>query len=391
MSKALCPQCGSGALRPQYKPRGTARGLTVHICGGCGLVQSLPRDARPPKRAARVSGGADWGNIRYGKAFRIADTMAALSDALRGRTPRRILDIGSNRGAFVEAAWDRWPGAAITAIEPDERVVDGYAGRAGLTLHHAPVERVQLPRDAFDLVHCSHTLEHLADPIAVLRDIALALAPDGLAYLEVPNLATVGRADMVEEWFIDKHLYHFSATTLGVALGLAGLHPIGEIDRGLHLAALARRGPWRDAPYGENPQAVAKLLESYARGLAGNRRALVEAAERIGVLAQERRVAIWGAGRILDSLVTVGGLDLAPIVAVIDRHLREHADSLHGVPLLAPDALRAMDIDAVIIASREFATEIARETAVINPGIEAIPYAALLTPLPKEVEPATIH
>ncbi|MGF1626156.1 MAG: methyltransferase domain-containing protein [Alphaproteobacteria bacterium] len=369
-----CPLCGCADLRPAYRPRGTARDLTVHVCHGCGLVQSLPRQATAPKQP-RVSGGADWGNVRYGKGFRLEDTMRRIGD----RAPRRILDIGSNRGAFVEAAGRRWPQASITAIEPDQRVVGHYAAMPGLKLLVARIEDVALEEGAYDLIHCSHTLEHLADPVAALKVMATALAPGGVAYVEVPDLSTIGRADLVEEWFIDKHLYHFDAETLAIALAYAGLVPLRGIQAGLHLSAVVERGHWTGPLAAVDPATIAGRIAAYDAGLSGNERALRGAACRIAELAERSRVAVWGAGRILDSLVRIGGLDPSLLAAVVDRHLVRHADALHGARLLAPEALKDLAVDAIVIASREFADEIAGEASALAPRAEIIRYADLLT------------
>ena len=369
-----CPLCGSADLSPVYRPRGTARDLTVHVCSGCGLVQSLPRRASVGKRPTSVSGGADWGNVRYGKGFRLADTM----DAIGTSRPARVLDIGSNRGAFVQAAHERWPDAAITAVEPDARVVDTYRGLPGVTLHVGPIEDVALPPAGFDLIHCSHTLEHLADPIAVLGQIAVALTPGGVAYLEVPDLATIGRDDLVEEWFIDKHLYHFDAASLSSALASAGLVPVAGIRSALHLCAVVRRGTWAGIVPTADPKQVAGLIDGYDRRLAGNQQRLHAAADQIAELARQKRVVVWGAGRILDSLIRIGGLEPMCLAGVVDRHLVKHAPELHGISLLAPAALPELRPETVIIASREFAAEIAAEAVALVPDVITVPYAELL-------------
>lgn len=375
VAETCCTLCGSADLRAAYRARSTARDLTVHVCFGCGLVQSLPRRATAPKQAARVSGGADWGNVRYGKGFRLADTMRAIGN----RSPRRILDIGSNRGAFVRAARETWPDAKIAAIEPDNRVVGEYVTMPGVSLHTAPVEDIALQSDRYDLIHCSHTLEHLADPMRVMEQISAALTPDGIAYLEVPNIDTIRGDDLVEEWFIDKHLYHFDPDTFSAALARAKLAPVGGISASIHLAATVTRGEWARPQAGADPVGVTERISAYDLTLAGNQQALAEAARTIAAWSETRNVAIWGAGRILDSLVRIGGLDLAVVRAVLDRHLVEHADRLHGAQLLAPEALRDLDVDLIIIASREFAAEIAAEAASIAPGAETMSYSALLT------------
>ena len=45
-----CDLCRSSALEPVYRPTAGGRGLTVHLCSDCGLVQSLPRRSHAPGR-----------------------------------------------------------------------------------------------------------------------------------------------------------------------------------------------------------------------------------------------------------------------------------------------------------------------------------------------------
>ena len=40
---------------------------------------------------------------------------------------------------------------------------------------------------AFDLVICSHVLEHLANPLDTLKELIGAVKSDGFIYIEVPN------------------------------------------------------------------------------------------------------------------------------------------------------------------------------------------------------------
>ena len=55
----------------------------------------------------------------------------------------------------------------------------------------------------------SHTLEHLKSPNEIFFKIKSTLKSDGILYIEVPNIEFLKQSDIVEEWFIDKHLYHF--------------------------------------------------------------------------------------------------------------------------------------------------------------------------------------
>jgi hypothetical protein len=75
-----CELCRHDTLEAIYEPERSTRGLKVYLCRHCGLLQSLPRIDRTERAPAAVSGGADWGNVRYGKGFR---TATPLSTALK--------------------------------------------------------------------------------------------------------------------------------------------------------------------------------------------------------------------------------------------------------------------------------------------------------------------
>lgn len=376
-----CIACGVDALDPVYRADGSARGLTVHLCTVCALVQSWPRIDRWPERTARVSAGADWGNVRYGKGFRTAAHIASLEAAFADTPPRRILDVGSSRGSFVSTALALWPDAEITAVEPDSRFATGYPDDPRVRLLADRIERLSLPQAGFDLIYSCHTHEHLADPQAVLQDHRRCLSEQGRLLIEVPNIAFLDAGDVIEEWFIDKHLTHYSVETLARGLAAAGLAIEARLytNDAANLAFLCRRG--RQAQI--EPATVAEVraarerISAYAGRLSGNRRSL-----RAVVAALEPALAdglsVWGAGRILNALVENGGLAPERLAALIDVHLRAHVPTLYGHRLAGPEALPTLKGRAILIASRAFAHEISRTIESVRPDLEILHFADLL-------------
>jgi SAM-dependent methyltransferase len=376
-----CDFCRRENLTAVYKPEGTTRGLTVYLCHHCGLVQSAPRIARTKERhSAAVSGGADWGNVRYGKGFRTDIALEALTAHADLSRPLTLLDVGSNRGSFAKAFLNAAPAAQITAVEPDERFAESCGDLPRTELVQARIENTKLPDAAFDIVHSCHTIEHLAEPFAALKDHARVLKTGGILVIDAPNIALIGGGDIVEEWFIDKHLFHFSATTLGRMIEAAGFEILREPDPkdDVNLLFVARKTG--ALPFGVTPDpmeagiAQALLLRYQATRLS-NLAAMRHAADAIRAMAP-RRVALWGAGRLFDLLVREGGFDPKGLSLLIDAHLQKHMAERHGVMLSAPEALA--EVDAVIVMSRMFAGEIAREVKMRVPNAEIILYADLL-------------
>jgi 2-polyprenyl-3-methyl-5-hydroxy-6-metoxy-1,4-benzoquinol methylase len=375
-----CELCGRDALKSVYTPERSTRGITVHICEHCGLVQSLPRADRAARSAPSVSGGADWGNVRYGKGFR---TKIALDAVLRHAGPNfSLLDVGSNRGSFVRALLDASTGADITALEPDERVAQSCAGLERTELVVARIEDAAFETGRFDVIHSCHTIEHLSHPVRVLRDHARTLKDGGLLVLDAPNIALIGADDIVEEWFIDKHLTHFSARTLTRMIedgGFAVIEGPRSSDRD-NLFFVARKSPSVAAPVAADPAEVDRayeLLSTYVAVRAHNLAALGAVAAELTSLAS-RGVAIWGAGRIFDSLVVHGGFDPRTLKLLVDTHLKAHVGNRHGCALNGPEALADARPGVVVVMSRTFADDIAAEARRLAPEAEILRYTDLL-------------
>jgi SAM-dependent methyltransferase len=375
----LCELCGRDTLTLAYAPERSARGISIHICSWCGLVQSLPRLDHVPRKPAAVSSGADWGNVRYGKGFR---TDIAI-DAVKRHAPEStftLLDVGSNRGRFVEALHNVRPDCEITAVEPDERVADCVAGKA--ELHTCRIEAIRFEDKCFDVVHSCHTIEHLAHPERTLRDHHRVLKDGGTLVIDAPNIELIGSDDIVEEWFIDKHLYHFSARTLVSMIEQAGFEILEGPDPSdrENLFVVARKSAPAAAPLPADPQEVdraVELLSTYGATRAHNIEALGAAARELAALAP-KGIAMWGAGRIFDTLVVHGGFDPKLLTALIDIHLLPHVAERHGVPLSGPEVLATTQPAVVVVMSRGFASEITAEAKKRAPAAEIVLFTDLL-------------
>ena len=378
-----CDQCGEGDLEFVYAPERSTRGLKVYLCTHCGLTQSLPRiDRTGTRHAMAVSGGADWGNVRYGKGFRTGQALDALAPFISFDSPLAVLDVGSNRGRFAKALLDKAPSAHLVAVEPDERYADSSADLPRTLLIPARIEDTKLEDGVFDIVHSCHTIEHLAHPFESLKDHARVLKQGGLLLIDAPNIALIGGNDIVEEWFIDKHLYHFSHTSLSRMIEAAGFTIIArpDPDDAINLLYVARKtGAPKDNSAADPAEVVHArgLIESYRRTRADNLAALQAAAAEIDALAG-KRVALWGAGRLFDSLVLAGGFNPKSLTLLIDTHLAALVPERHGVKPRLPSALIEQPVDVIVIMSRGFAAEIVAEARKLAPNAKVILYADLL-------------
>lgn len=112
------------------------------------------------------------------------------TDLFDGR-PKRVLHVAPERSL----------GARIQALPNVEYVSADIADpRAMLRFD---VTDIPLPDHDFDVIMCSHVLEHVHDDARAMRELARVLRPDGWALLEVPPLR--GDTTYEDPTIVDPH------------------------------------------------------------------------------------------------------------------------------------------------------------------------------------------
>ena len=358
MTVEKCDLCGSVELEKVYTPRGTRRGLSVYICQFCGLVQSLPRIDHVEDKTVSTSGEADWGNVRYGKNFRAKFAVEMLWRHINTNEKMNVLDVGAGSGTFISLFSHAQPVLSVekvTLIEPDVslKLEDAIIWtRDKVERITERFEDVYLSLNTYDVVHCSHTLEHMASVMGTLIGIWHAMKTGGLLFVEVPNIEIIEREDFIEEFFIDKHLYHFSYLSLAKYLRWTDFEILEASITQENVSIVAKKVEYTIFET-EKELRDARLLQIYSDTKDTGALFVKQQAERINRLVKEKRVLIWGAGRIFD-LLCKAGLDTEE-VWVVDKHL--------------PNVERPQDqteeiitsTELLIIASREYAKEIEQE------------------------------
>jgi SAM-dependent methyltransferase len=117
-------------------------------------------------------------------------------------------------------------GWQVTGIEIDEAAA-AKAKRFASEIHVGDVLSAPFAAGRFDVVTAFHVLEHVPDPVAMLRRMLQWLAPGGVLIVEVPNAGGLGAALFGKAWAgleLPRHLSHFSPDTLTRAVEQAGGH-----------------------------------------------------------------------------------------------------------------------------------------------------------------------
>jgi SAM-dependent methyltransferase len=351
VSNTKCDFCGSDEYDEVYKPIGSKREAVVCICRNCDLVFSIHSNI-PYSREPNPSGDADWGNVRFCKGQRF--------DAIKDLLPidaQFVLDVGSSRGHFVRWYHAQNPGAYIMAVEPDTRVNDLNPIEADI-FYGEKLENLQIPSNSINFIYCCQTLEHVDSASQILKQMYDILLPGGKLFIEVPNLAVIGYPLNIEEFFIDKHNFHFSKRVLCHYMESMGFEIESLNDDNLNVRILAVKGlpTVHYTPIlGDMNSHV--LIKHYASVIGQNREKLPDVVAKINRIMEGQRVAFWGANTMLDLMVKYGRFDATKVECLVDSYLPEGME-IHGIPVQRPEKLRVYQPDVVVILARHSANDI---------------------------------
>ncbi|MER3446535.1 MAG: hypothetical protein C4291_06670 [Candidatus Dadabacteria bacterium] len=97
----------------------------------------------------------------------------------------RLLDIGCGNGGFL-LTMSKLGCWQVEGVEPDSISAE-LSRKSGLSIYEEPVESITLEPNSFDAITMHHVIEHLSDPMGVLKKLSSALRPGGSLVSISPN------------------------------------------------------------------------------------------------------------------------------------------------------------------------------------------------------------
>lgn len=230
------------------------------------------------QRSAQL--GTDGGRWALEGRWRLFDRVIERWLAAGRPVPRtlRVLDAGCGDGINMTVLRDLLAvrGFGCTLIGSDYnalRLARAPSGQGSLLLQ-ADLRAMPFPDAAFDMILCSHVLEHIPEDGEALRELARMLAPGGLLIVAVPNegcLLAWLRNHVVQPAILrtTDHVQFYTAATLMARAEAAGLSPLGTIEReGVFVPHLGIYTRVRETRLGRRLLALlARMLPSQAAGL----------------------------------------------------------------------------------------------------------------------------
>jgi SAM-dependent methyltransferase len=214
--KNACVLCGSRDWQVILE----VEGAEIEKCGGCDLVRTagfeLPSYEKYHRDDDYKNCEGHFKNI-FRKRFEIVKRF--------GRGQRRVLEVGCSTGVmldvFAREGWECW------GVEPSG--AGEIAKEKGYKVLRTTFEKAKFPSGRFDAVVLNHTLEHMLDPVAVMKKVRKLLKKGGVVLVDVPNFGSLSRMLTGSSWpfyYPREHAYHFTPDSLRRVFEKSGLEVV---------------------------------------------------------------------------------------------------------------------------------------------------------------------
>ena len=370
-----CPVCGAPDRRVLFHQEFAAveqatpvTGYDVAVCERCGAAYAdgIP-DQAAFDRYYRDMSKYEYAQRGGEESEFDARRLGLIADIVAPRIPSpeaRILDVGCASGRLLANIRERgFP--RVTGLDPSPACAATAARLYSIPVRTMTLGEIAASGERFDVVIMVGVLEHLRDLDAAFLQLRTLLSPGGLLYVEVPDVtAFADWPNAPYQDFSTEHINFFSPISLGNLMRRHGFtrtfleqNHREQSFRTVMSNISAFYQKQEDVPQHIEFDADTALgLDRYLAASAADDRRLQ--AKIDAVVDAKQPILIWGVGTHTSRLMATSRLAEANIVAFVESNSRYHGKSLHGRPIVAPDALRGRR-EPVLISSRVFQQEIA--------------------------------
>jgi SAM-dependent methyltransferase len=328
--------------------------FTLFECSLCGHVQ---KDVGPEYRAHlddvyRVAytlpGGGRKTNIADGKVVSRERALAqTLGKLLDGRREGAVLDVGTGMGYLLAAFAEELPQYDRVGYDLNDEKEALIRANGATDFYSGSLE--DIPRK-FDLITLNHVLEHLFDPVRVLKQASALLKPDGYLAVIVPCFKSV-----YTDFFFLEHCSHFTESSLNVVSALAGLSIVDRLEGKLgrvEIGFVARRSDKAGSASAVEAVEWSQSLPEFIRGVAGQR--------KIGVFG------VYGAGMWL-GVVLKGELSF-----YVDEDPLKQGTTFAGCPIMGVAEIPDDSVVVVAYNTPEASRKMCERLKQLRPQIDFV-------------------
>lgn len=233
MRQTHCPLC-------QTPPSANLLPLSVHTCASCGIRWTyLPEEI-------------EMGRLYEDEVYAVVDNRQSIFEKIIFREAKQVLrkarriypqaksllDFGSGKGQFLKVAQDLgWKGLGVETAQERARFA---AEKYGVSVISEFFQGGKIGSENYGLITLNHVLEHLPDPIGLLKEL-LDQNAQKLVYIEVPRAdswqAQIAGGNWMH-WDIPKHLTHWTEEILVENVEKLGFRKVATRSYSIHLGVL---------------------------------------------------------------------------------------------------------------------------------------------------------
>ncbi|MBI5578838.1 MAG: class I SAM-dependent methyltransferase [Deltaproteobacteria bacterium] len=229
LEETACLFCGPGETRPAASGYDYEYGVSdQHFCfvecRRCGHFFLKPRPR--PSEAVRIypqnyytlEGRHTRWWLAEIKQRITANRLAFFTDRLDQGCD--VFEVGCGDCSLLLGLQARFPRSTFAGIDLNLSATARKACRSkGIRLRQGSIEAAELEAGRYDLIIMNQLLEHLWEPVWVLKKLRVAMKSDGCLSIETPNLAGYDRRFFAQGiwggYYFPRHLNLFSAESLG--------------------------------------------------------------------------------------------------------------------------------------------------------------------------------
>ena len=227
--KTICALCGADnfyieARGFDYEYWTSEQAYCFTRCDDCGHVYLNPRPVErcmgmiyPPNYYSVSGRHRQSAIVGFMKKMVIRRRLSSLK-ILFGKGAN-ILEIGCGDCSLLIDIKNRYPEATVAGIDIRfSNDAQEICHSMGIQLTRGSIEHIPLKEDSLDIVIMNQLLEHVRDPVGVIRKTAAALKPGGMLSIETPDVNGYERRVFKESFWggyhFPRHLHLFSASLL---------------------------------------------------------------------------------------------------------------------------------------------------------------------------------
>lgn len=388
MKKHYCPICESTLLHSflqrsqvpvhqnlvvtsQLAARAVKRGeLDLMVCEACGFVFNQAFDLN------LLSYGENYDNNQSCSGYFDSYLDGLVYDMVERQGIRNctIVEVGCGNGHFLKKLIE-YPGANNIGYGFDPSYIGPSKVLDGKLEFRVCYYDNNCADISADVVVCRHVIEHVPEPLGILRSVRAALksSPQARVFFETPCVEWIFRHRVIWDFFYE-HCSLFTAQSLSFVFRRAGF----TVERVEHI--FGGQYLWLEARLADVDDALPEVVDtvSLATTYAADEKKLCQYwLVRLSELSQNGKLALWGAGAKGATFANLIDPDCIFIDCLVDLNPNKQGCFIPGTghPILAPEELLQRNVLRAVLMNPNYREENVKLLAVLGINLNLIDWS----------------